>query len=176
MTTWIWPLAKERNLCFDNELNDMSLKIPSDIRGAGILHKWILYHLCKMLIIIPDANTFFPPLLSKNINQIAEKLRPAIGKFRRSLMQKQPTELVLKTSGSWLLLHEMYRKGRLYREQIENLIFDRDVFPPEIFDLEQIKNTWKEYIAGNIQLHFEIEALRSFGSLHKMIPCDGIDI
>lgn len=83
---------------------------------------------------------------------------------------------VLKTSGSWLLTHEMYRKDSRYRKRIENLIVDENVFPSEIFDLEQIKNTWDEYLAGNISLHFEVEALLSFGNLHRMVLCNGIEI
>lgn len=176
MITCIWPLAKERNLCFDNELNELYLNIPSDLRGAEILHKWILYHLCKKLILIPDANTFMPPFVPKSINHFSKKIRPSIGKLRRSLIWKPPKEPILKTSGSWLFLHEMYRKDPRYREQIKNMIFDKSIFPPEIFDLSQIKNTWEEYLAGNIGLHFEIEALRSFGSLHKIIPFDGVNI
>lgn len=175
MTTCIWPLAKERNICFDNELNGLSLKIPSYLRGAGVLHKWILYFLCKMLLLIPDANTFLPPVVPKNINHIAVKIRPSLGKLQRSLIKKKPEEIILKTSGSWLFLHEMYRKDQLYREQIENMINDKSVFPPELFDLDRINKTWEEYLAGNIRMHFEIEALRSFGSLQKMIPCNSID-
>lgn len=59
---------------------------------------------------------------------------------------------------------------------IENLLFAESVFPSVLFNLEQIKKTWEEYSRGKISLHFEIEALRSFGSLHKMIPCSGIDL
>jgi len=50
------------------------------------------------------------------------------------------------------------------------------VNPSEIFDLEKIRNTWKEYLAGKISLHFEVEALLSFGNLHKMVLCNGIEI
>lgn len=177
MITCMWPLAKERNLCFDNDLNKLSLKIPSDLRGAGILHKWILYHLDKKLLLIPDANNFLPPFFPETVKQLSKKIRPKLGNFRRSLIkiQTQNKKPVTATSGSWLLLHEMYRKDQRYRERIESIIFDKTMFSPENFDLEQIRNTWKEYLNGNLSLNFEIESLLSFGNLNTMIPCDGIN-
>ena len=73
-------------------------------------------------------------------------------------------------------MHEMYRKDTRYRDQIEDLITDEDIFPSDIFDLKQIQKTWNEYLMGNISLQFEIEALLSFGNLHKMVQCNGIKI
>jgi len=176
MITCIWPLAKERNLCFDNEINELSLQIPSEIRRAEVLHKWIMFHLNKILLLIPDANTFMSPIIPKGVNEIAKKIRPIIGRIQHGLIAAGSNKIVLKTSSSWLFLHEMYRKDQRYKEQIENLLFDKSVFPSELFDLEQIKKTWEEYSRGKISLHFEIEVLRSFGNLHKMIPCNGIDL
>jgi len=176
MITCMWPLAEERNIFFDNELNELSLRIPSNLRGSGILHRWILHHLCSKLTLIPDANTFLPPILPKNIGHLTKRIRPIIGRFQRGLIQKRSDTPVLRTAGSWLFLHEMYRKDRFYREQIENLIFDNRVFPPDLFDLEQIKKTWEAYLAGNLLFHFEIEVLRSFGSLQKMLPSLDLDL
>lgn len=176
MITCIWPIAGERNIFFDNEVNEISLKIPSLIRGAGLLHKWTLHHLNRILTLIPDANTFLPPVFPNSIGIFAKKIRPTIGRIRRCAVHKPKSKPVLKTSGSWLLMHEMYRKDSRYRKRIENLIIDENVFPSEIFDLEQIRNTWNEYLAGNTSLHFEVEALLSFGNLHRMVVCNGIEI
>jgi len=176
MITCLWPFAGERNIFFDNEVNEISLKIPSKIRGAGLLHKWTLRHLNMILALIPDANTFLPPVFPKSIRIFAKKIRPTLGRIRRCAVHNSKSKPILKTSGSWLLKHEMYRKDSLYRKRIENLIVNESVFPSEIFDLKHIKNTWNEYMAGNISLHFEVEALLSFGSLHKMIICNGIGL
>lgn len=173
MMTCMWPLAKERNICFDNDLNELSLKIPSDLRGKGILHKWTLYHLYKALLLIPEANSFLPPIFPKQLQQLSKKIRPKLGQARRSLAMKGNNKPILTTSGSWLLSHEMYRKDKQYREWIEDIIVDKNIFPQEIFDSKQIEETWREFIEGNINIKVEIEALISFGSLHKIIPCDG---
>jgi hypothetical protein len=176
MITCMWPLTRERNLYLDNELNELSLKIPAELRGAGVLHKWILYHLNKRLIVVPDANTFLLPLTQLKFNEIAKKIRPLFGNMRRSIIRaRKGNEPVLKTSGSWLLIHEMYRRDKQYRGHIEELLSDKSIFQSDIFDLEQMKKTWEEYLAGNIKLHFEIEALISFGNLQRMIPCKSIE-
>jgi len=176
MITCLRTLAGERNIFFDNEVNEISLKIPSMVRGAGLLHKWTLHHLNRILTLIPDANTFLPPVFPKSFGILTKKIRPTLGRIRRGIVPKSKSKPVLKTSGSWLLTHEMYRKDSRYRQRIENLIVDENVFPSEIFDFKQIKNTWNEYLAGNISLHFEVGALLSFGNLHRMVLCNGIEL
>ena len=136
----------------------------------------LLYYLKKTLALIPDANTFLPPLTPHVVKNLLKKIRPIIGNLRRGSTGTGSNIPVLKTSGSWLLLHEMYRKDVKYRHMISHLIQNNSVFPPEIFDLKQIQKTWEEYLAGNISLHFEIEALISFGSLQRIIPTNGIQM
>lgn len=175
MRNCIWPIAGDRNIYFDNEFDKLSLQIPALIRGAGVVHKWILYHLCKRLALIPDANTLLPPMFGNRINKTAKKLRAIAGKFRQGMIHRTSNKPISKTQGSWLLLHELYRKDDRYRGTIEKLIHDESIFPSEIFDQKQIKRTWQEYLNGNTSLHFEIEALLSFGSLNKQIPSNGIE-
>jgi len=175
MITCIWPLAGERNIYFDNDLDDLSLRIPSYLRGKSTLHKWILYYLNKTLLLIPDSNTFLPSVIPKSLADYAKKIRPLLGKIRR----RQTRSLgypSLRTSGSWLLLHEMYRKDMSYREQIKKFINNQDIFSPDLFDLSEIRAVWNNYLDGDIQYHFEIEAMRSFGSLQETIPCNQIDL
>jgi hypothetical protein len=175
MITCIWPFAGERNLYFDNDLDDLSLSVPFYLKGKAIIHKWILFYLNKILLMIPDSNTLLPPVVSKMVANYAKKIRPSLGKIRRSHSGSKKT-LTLRTSGSWLLLHEMYRKDKLYRNQIEKLIYSHDVFSPDLFNLDEIMQVWQEYLGGNIEYHFEIEALRSFGALQETIPCNRIDL
>jgi len=178
MITCLWPLAQERNLYFDNDLNNLSLKIPASVKGARVLHKWILYDLCRRLALIPDANYFLPPILPHKLKNLVKKLRPAIGTFRRNLIARtrRGNKPVLKSSGSWLVLHEMYRKDPQYKNLIENLITNEAIFPTEIFDLREIRNMWNNYLLGDISLNYEIRALLSFGSLHRLLSFDGIEL
>jgi hypothetical protein len=173
MITCLRPLACERNICLDNEVNQISLEIPSKLRGAGKLHKWTLYHLNKILTFIPYSNTFLPPVFPNSIGSFIVKARPTLGKIRRSFVIKSRNLPVLKTSGPWVSMQEMYRKDSRYKGKIEEIIND-SIFPGDIFDISRIRKTWEEYIAGNINLHSEIDAILSFGTLNKLLPCSGI--
>jgi len=176
MITCLRTLAGERNIFLDNEVNEISLKIPSALRGAGILHRWTLYHLNKILPFIPDANTFLPPIVPNPVATFAKKLRPTMGRIRRGTVFKPKSKPVLNTSGSWIMMHEMYRKDPQYRGKIEEIVNDENIFPAEIFDNSRIKKTLEEYVAGNISLHIEINALLSFGILNRLLPCSGIEL
>jgi len=140
------------------------------------LHSWILYHLRKILALIPDANTFLPPICPNQLKKLAKNTRPVVGKLRRSIVSKNGTKPVLQTSGSWLFLHEMYRKDIRYKHRIEEMLKDEKIFPSCIFDLGHIKRIWEGYLAGNRSLHYEIQSLISFGSLHALIPSSGIKL
>jgi len=175
MITCLWPIAGECNLFFDNDLNDLSLKIPSKIRGKGILHTWILWHLNKELLLIPDANNFLPPFMHKFIQNIAKQTRPKLGRLRRRLYIKTKADAVnLPTSGSWPLFAELYRRDKKYRTMIESLLFDKSALPSEIFDHSEIQNIWQEFLNGNFSLLLDINSLITFGSLNRLISCSAL--
>jgi hypothetical protein len=173
MITCLWPMARERNIYFDNNLDDLSLRIPAALRN-GLLHTSILWRLDRKLVAIPDANTFVPPFFPKSAKILAKRARPVLGKLRWSRRRTLSGQPSLGTSGSWLLMHEVYRKDPQYRDHIDMLVMDSSVFPPEIFDPKEIKRAWHEFLQGSLNLGFEIEALRSFGSLVKLVGCGGL--
>lgn len=176
MITCLRPLAGERNICLDNEVNKINLEIPSKLKKSGILHKWTLYHLKKILTLIPDSNTFLPPFFPNSFGSFIEKSRPTLGMIRRNIVPKSGNTPLLKTSGSWVSMQEMYRKDSRFKEKIEEIIINDSIFPSDIFDTSQIKRTWESYIAGNTNLHFEIDALLSFGTLNRLIQCSGMEL
>ncbi len=144
MISGIWPIARECNLRLDNELFQLNLRIPSQTKGAGIIHPWVLFHLNKILPAIPDANTFVPPLMPKEIGGLAKKIRPMLGRTLRALNAKKSDVPDLRTSGSWLIRHEMYRKDARYRDFIQELISSSEVFPPEMFDNSAMRKAWNQ--------------------------------
>ncbi len=171
MITCIWPFASERNLFFDNDLNSLSLQIPADIRGKGVIHKWILWHLKKELLMIPDANYFLPVFMPKWLQKVSKEVRPKIGRLRRNLYTKRKKGVsVMPTAGSWLLFADLYRRNRRYRAAIESLLNDNNALPCDIFDHKGIRNLWQEFLNGNNGLLFDINALLTFGTLNCLIP------
>lgn len=173
----IWPLASEANLMFSNELNELLLQVPADIKGLGVLHKYILKNLKKSLVFIPDSNSWLPPFLPNRLQKLSIKIRPFIGKTRRMMISifRNNKGPIVNTEGSWHMLHEWYRKDKFYKSFIENCLYDRDALPPDIFDKNKIEIRWKEFLEGDISYKFEIDMLISFGLLHKVIPASGIE-
>ena len=172
MITCLWPFARERTLFFDNELNDLSLQIPANIRGKGILHQWLLWNLDKTLLLIPDANNFLPTFAPRGLQNMAKQLRPKLGHLRRSLFTKtNPEAMNLPTAGSWPLFNELYRRDKRYQNMIATLFGDNFAFPQEIFNHNEIQKIWREFLSGNLSLLFDVTSLISFGALNRLIPC-----
>ena len=94
--------------------------------------------------------------------------------MRRLELKSFNAKPILKTSGSWVLLHEMYRKDPAYRTKIESILFNPDIFPGEIFDNHEIRETWKDFISGDLDVFHEVKALIAYGSLQMLIPTYGI--
>ena len=175
MITGLWPFARERNIVFDNAVYDLGLSMPSQLRGAGIIHRWTLHYLNKKLPFIPNANTFLPPVVPIELHHLAKKVRPTLGKIRRRVTNSKKSASI-KTSGSWVMMHHLCRQDKRYMSKIEEIIYDKNLFPDDIFDSAEINNTWREYTGGNMNFSYEIQALLSFGSLHNLIPTRGLDL
>ena len=170
----IRALGRERNICFDNELDDLSVQLPASVRGKHLLHRLILDNLRPRLALIPDANDLLPPVAPQALKALTKKLRPVLGRCRRGLLHRDRSRPVLATSGSWTLMHELYRKDPRYQARLDALFHDEDAFPGELFDRRQVLSAWDEYKSGNVSLHFDIECLLSFANLHRLIPTSGI--
>ena len=165
----IRTLGRERNIYFDNDVDDLSLAIPSRLRSTQALHVSALKRMPGRLHRIPDANSFLPPGVPKAIKSAAQRIRPILGATRRMIRRNTASGPVLTTSGSWLLTYEMYRNDERYRRFIENILDDGRLFQPDIFDHQAIRSCWRQYLAGNRALHFEVEGLLTLGLLQKQI-------
>lgn len=176
MLECIQALAEERNLMFDNKLLELVLSIPADLRGRGLLHRWTLWHLSKGLVLIPNSNFWLPPLFPKSWQNLTKKIRPYLGKARRRIISAYRQGPIVKTEGSWDMLHERFRKDKKYTQFAENCLFDDEVFPSEIFNHAEIKTCWREFMNSDSPDTFEILMLLSFGLLHKKIPTMGLKL
>jgi len=172
----IRPMASERNLMFDNDLLDLLIRIPSDVRGAERLHPWTLWHLNKKLALVPDSNYWLPPILPGSVKKLTKKVRPRIGHVRRALKARSQQGPVIKTEGSWHMLFEWYRKDNKHRDFIDSCLNDLDCFPTDIFRKEAILATWNEFLndPGSKAAAFELDMLLTFGLLNRQIPSAGI--
>ena len=175
MLECISPLANQRNLMFDNDLFSLYLRTPANLRGADRLHRWTLWHLDKALAVIPNSNSWLPPMAPRGMQTFARKVRPVIGRLRRRAISTHQKKPVVKTEGSWHMLHEWYRKDPRHIEFIEDCLNDEEALPSEIFDRQGIRNSWHLFLQGDLKRWFEIDMLISFGVLHRRVPTSGFN-
>lgn len=169
MLTCIRALGCERNLCFDNDMDDLSLAIPAELRGRGILHRHVLSRFDRNLLAVPDANFLLPVWAPAWTRCTAKKLRPVLGRLRRHMRNPGGAKIVLDTSGSWLLRHEMIRKDPKYKGEAEELVSFMESKLGQWFSSDPIRSTWSRFLEGEISLNFELEALFSLARLAKRL-------
>jgi hypothetical protein len=105
---------------------------------------------------------------------MTQKIRPILGKARRTLLSFYKKGPVVRTEGSWHMNHVWYRKDEQYRDFIFDILFDEQALPLDIFNHNHIRKTWDEFQKGDIRNVYEINVLLSFGLLNKRIPTNGI--
>ena len=176
MSECIRPHGRERNLMFDNSMIDLLHRIPADIRGAGVLHPWTLWHLNKGLALLPDSNFWVPPISPKAVKKITRAVRPTLGRLRRGVQKMaNAAEVATATEGSWHMLDTRFREDSAHRAFIESVVQDPECFPSELFRRDEIRSAWQGFLNGDgsRDRSFEISMLLSFGLLHRALPSSG---
>lgn len=163
------PYTNIVNIMFDNDLLNLILTIPQEIKSESKLHRGILKVLNKKLLLVPDSNYLLPPIVPKFVNNSLMKIRPVIGKYRRKFMGRNVNKPFVYTEGSWDMLHERYRKDENHRDLIKNVLYDKDVLEDSIFNHSYIQKTFNEFLNGNLKKQIEIDMLLSFSLLIKSI-------
>ncbi len=174
MMTSLRLFAPERNIFFNQELGDISLRIPSTLRSKGVIHFWILWYLNSRLTLVPNANDFLPVFLPKKLSTVSRSIRPLLGRVRRSFHRSRRRGPINQTSGSWQLNFELYRKDSRHIEYIRNLIQDPTLWPEEIFNLSELEQLWDDFMAGETNLIFNIDTVLTFGTLNRLLPASGL--
>lgn len=178
----IRPYANLVNLMFDNDLLTTLFSIPHEIKSSGKLHNEILRNLNPKLLWIPNSNFWLPPIAPAFLNNYAKKIRPHIGKLRRSLVSKyqpkpksqpysqsQPkpqSQPLILTEGSWDMLHERYRRDINYGSELEAVIKNGVV---ENYDPDFIKDLLISFNRGAANVSNEIEHIYSVNKLLYLI-------
>ncbi|MEX0966086.1 MAG: hypothetical protein WD077_02535 [Bacteroidia bacterium] len=175
MLECIKPFAPHRNLMFDNELFSLLLQMPAELKGKAIMHNKILGTQNKKLLNIADSNFWLPPSVPKPVKEMAQQIRPLLGKWRRSLNRKSKGgKPNFKSEGSWHMRHEWFKHDKTYQDLIEGLLEDETIFISEVFNREAVRQSWEEFKAGNKARNFEWDMLISYALVQRQFPASGI--
>jgi hypothetical protein len=174
MISSIWPFASERNIALDNDIDYLSRSIPSEIRKRKIIHKWVLWHLSKQVVCIPNAIDNLPVFMPQYLHNYSSRVRAKLGnRWRKFAATKYPTALS-PTTGCWPLWSELFRKNNHYIDAVESILGDRFALPDNIFNRKYLNDKWREFVKGNNDLLFIVNGVVSFGYLNKLFRFDDV--
>jgi len=155
----------ERTIIFDNDLFDVYLRMPPELRFNGTIYRRVLKKINPRIAAIPNANTGLPSttpvLLEWTITMAKSIFRKMVPPKKRSLTN--PTY----TQGSWPNFAELIRHNEKLKNIIENTINDPECFDPSIFNITRIKEMFEEHLNGKADHTDFLFLLLTFGRWHK---------
>ena len=139
---------------FDKDLHQLLEIMPSAVRCQKNLGSRLVNHLCPRAALIPNANSMLPLLFPMFAHSLSKTMRPKLGKIRRFLFSNTH-----QTTASWSHLPLLYARHPAWQKQIENRLLDDSSLPSEIFNRSAVELCWREFCAGDITRHADIEKL-----------------
>lgn len=169
--TSLRPFMTERSPFFHNDVIDLHLKMPVQMRADNRVWLKAVARLNKKIARIPDANTGyapnFPVALASCIDAGKKRLEhlPALWRLtRRKQSNGQPPGA---SDISWPRFDWLVRHNANLRRRIEETLEDTDALPPHIFDIAQAKRILADHLAGRAANRVVLFVLLTFGRWHK---------
>jgi hypothetical protein len=155
----------QRSVIFDNNLLELSLRIPPELRSRGRVLKKALSRLSPTLATIPDANTGlradlpvwiqWPIVSSRTVLQDAGLLSPP----------RLPSPAY--ANGSWPHWGELIRYNTTLRTMIEDTLHNPACLDPGLFDIQQADSILTRHLERQQDSARMLFALLTFGQWHK---------
>jgi len=132
---------EERTVAFDNDLFNLYLETPPELRFNAKVYKKALKKLNLKLAGIRDANTGISPMVPKSIEwgmSMGQKIFNNIG------LRKLPHPAY--TQGSWPNMAELIRHNGKLRQLIWNIIQDERCIDPAIFNRPRLIEIFTKHL------------------------------
>jgi len=155
----IRPFMPERSVIFDNDLFEILLEMPPDLKRTGRVYRKALKKLDPRIAKIPYAKTGLTPEVPAFLEWIVILLRSIKGKAfpQRSIF----------TQGAWPDLAEMLRQNNRLRKLMLETIEDPHCLDPAIFDRERILEMFEEHLQRKADYYVLFLLLLTFGRWNK---------
>jgi asparagine synthase (glutamine-hydrolysing) len=155
----------ERIILFDNDLQDLHLKMPLNIRSNSKIWKKALVKLDPKIAVILNANTGYSPLISEFLEWGLTLSRRAINKVHSLKFYKVPHPTY--TQGAWPNFTKLIRYNERMRKLISNTLRDSECLNPKIFNIQRIEEMFEEHLNGKTDYTEFLFLLLTFGRWHK---------
>jgi len=153
---------EERMVVFDNDLFDLYLEIPPDLRFNGRVLKHALKKLNPKLAKIPNANTGLPPTVPEYVEWASNMGRKIFGKIRQ-----QKFLYPAYTQGSWPNMAELIRHNDKLKQLIWNVINDERCVDPAIFNRTTLVEMFNNHLRHQKDFTWYLLLILTFGVWYK---------
>lgn len=161
----------ERNIMFDREMHQLLEILPSSVRQDKNLGSKVISKLSPISSLVPNANSLLPLSMPDALHKLSKKIRPKLGKIKRSLVSN-----TYHTTASWPHLPKLYLDDSNWKKRIQQQLLDKRLLPGEIFNRSSIEKHLKDFYEGDISLHTDIERLLGFTEVLKALEEEFIEL
>jgi asparagine synthase (glutamine-hydrolysing) len=154
----------ERNIVFDNNMFDLYTKTPFKFRANSKTWKKALHKLNPEISHIPDANTGYSPFMPKALEDSLNFAKQISKKMQ--ILRDPPLPNPTYTQGSWPNA-KILRYNETMKKEINDTIHDPTCLNPDIFNIQRIREIYKEYLNGNDAYIGFLFLLLTFGKWYR---------
>ena len=148
----------QRTIMFEKDLHDLLVVLPSSIRNQANFGALLIKNLWPAAAKVVNSNTLLPITWPVGMHSVSKKIKPYFGKARRFLFSNS-----YKTTGSWPKKSMLYFSDCKWRTAFETIIMDGTLYDDTIFNIDEIKNCWGNFLEGDMRLASDIEKLVQIG-------------
>ena len=165
----------ERSLVFQNEVIDLHLRMPLELRCDSRVWMKAVQRLAPRVAAVANANTGFSPFmplaLASGLDAAGELLHrlPGLWRLARHAGGEEPTSPGLSPI-SWPRFDWLVRHNPELRRRVVETLSDPKALPPEIFDLRQVDKLLQDHLAERGGHRLMLFVLLTFGLWHRMHP------
>lgn len=156
--------VSERNIMFDAGVHELLEKLPSRFRNEMNLGARLIHRLCPSAGWVRNSNSLLPMVFPPAAHKMARRIKPVLGKLRRSLFGN-----TYHTTGSWPMHSILYATNPEWRRSFDDILNQTDLFDPELFDRDAIRQCWQAFLQGASSRTGDVEKLVQLGILSQML-------
>ena len=161
----------ERSLVFQNEVIDLHLRMPLEVRSNSSVWIKAVARLDPRVAAVANANTgfspFMPTALASGLDKASDLVQRVPG-LRRLARGGGATAAVAPGLSpiSWPRFDWLIRNNAELRRRVVDTLADPRALPPDLFDLKQVDALLQQHLAGRGGHRLILFALLTFGQWH----------
>jgi hypothetical protein len=156
--------VSERNIMFDPDVHELLERLPSRFRNEMNLGALIIRKLHPQAAWVMNSNSMLPMFWPPVAHRITRRIKPILGKLRRSLISN-----TYRTTGSWPKHSVLYRADPEWQRSFNDTLSQVDVFDGDVFDRDAIRRCWRAFLLGEDHRAGDVEKLVQLGILSRIL-------